>query len=73
MQTLVDVASLVYNQLAMELCWKQGFIKGLLDSVADDMIEPEKRSGHEVVGPGGDDILNIGRSSKDAASSCSEE
>ena len=73
MQTLVDEASLIYNQLAMELYRKQGLVKGLLDSVADDMIEPDERSAHEVVGAGGDDILNVGRSSKGAASSCSKE
>ena len=73
MQTLVDEASLVYHQLAMELYQKQGLVKELLDSVADDMIEAEERSAQEVVGPGGDDIMNVGRSSKGAASSCSKE
>ena len=73
MQTLVDEASLVYHQLALELYRKQGLVKELLDTVADDMIEAEERSSHEVVGAGGDDIMNVGRSSKGAASSCSKE
>ena len=73
MQTLVDEASLVYHQLALELYRKQGLVKELLDSVADNMIEAEERSSHEVVGAGGDDIMNVGRSSKGAASSCSKE
>ena len=70
MQTLVDEASLVYHQLALELYRKQGLVKELLDSVTDDMIEAEERSSHKT---GGDDIMSVGRSSKGAASSCSKE
>ena len=71
LQTLVDEASLVYNQLAMELYRKQGMVQELLDSVDDDMIAGEEKAAH-AHGPVGDDILGGGRSSKKTASACAK-
>ena len=69
LQTLVDEASLVYNQLAMELYRKQGLVQELLDSVNDDMIAGEERSSRGL-GLEGDEELGGGRSSRKTASSC---
>ena len=71
LQTLVDEASLVYNQLAMELYRKQGMVQELLDSVDDDMIAGEEKAAHSF-GPEGDDILGGGRSSQKTASYCTK-
>ena len=69
LQTLVDEASMVYNQLSLELCRKQGLVQELLDSVDDDMIAGEEKAAH-AFGPEGDDILGGGRSSRKTAFSC---